>query len=80
MKRSLFALGLAVMASSSFAYNAQVDGGFSYFDHDSDWIDSNGQFDLQGTFYFEPMDTKNSPLNEAAFLGHTQSCIRKIWL
>ena len=46
MKRSLFALGLAAMASSSFAYNAQVDGGFSYFDHDSDWIDSNGQFDL----------------------------------
>ena len=70
MKRSLFALGLAVMSSSSFAYNAQVDAGFSYFDHDSDWIDSNGQFDLKGTFYFEPVDTKNSPFNEAAFLGH----------
>ena len=77
MKRSLFALGLAVMASSSFAYNAQVDGGFSYFDHDSDWIDSNGQFDLQGTFYFEPVDTKNSPLNEAAFLGHNSHVYAK---
>ncbi|OTG69484.1 putative porin [Acinetobacter sp. ANC 4470] len=73
MKRSLLALGLAAIASSSFAYNAQVDGGFSYFDNDDNITDSEGQFDLKGTFYFDSVSTKNTPLNEAAFLGHNSN-------
>ena len=73
MKRSLLALGLATIASSSFAYNAQVDGGFSYFDNDDNITDSEGQIDLKGTFYFDSVATKNTPLNEAAFLGHNSN-------
>ena len=70
MKQVLASLALALMASSSFAYDAQIDTGFSYFDRDDDITDAEGQFDLTGTVYFNPVIAKNAPLNEAAFLGH----------
>ena len=73
MKRTLLALGLAAIASSSFAYNAQLDGGFTYTDHDDNFTDTDNQFELKGTFYFNPVATKNAPLNEAAFLGHNSN-------
>lgn len=77
MKRTLLALGLAAIGSSSFAYNAQVDGGFSYFDHDDDWTDTHNQTDVKGTFYFQNVQEKTGPLNEAAFLGHNSNVYAK---
>ncbi len=77
MKRSLLALMLTTIAGSTFAYNAQLDGGFTYIDIDDDAIDSAGQLDAKGTFYFEPVQTKNGPLNEAAFLGHNSNVYGK---
>lgn len=73
MKRSLLALALATMATSSFAYDAQMDGGFTYFDIDQEDVKNAGQFDVKGTFYFEPVQTKNGPFNEAAFLGNNSN-------
>lgn len=73
MKRSLLALMLTTIAGSTFAYNAQLDGGFTYLDVDSDAIDQSGLFNGKATFYFEPVQTKNTPLNEAAFLGHNSN-------
>ncbi|WP_374665132.1 putative porin [Acinetobacter sp.] len=73
MKKILFALGLSLTASASFAYNGQIDGGFTYFDHDDSITDSNGAFDLSGTLYFNPVNAKYGPLNEAAFLGHNSN-------
>ena len=73
MKRSLFALGLAAIASSSFAYNAQLDGGFSYADHKNNYTDTDYQFGLKGTFYFNPVLETEAPLNETAFLGHNSN-------
>ncbi len=73
MKKVLTSLALALIASSSFAYDAQIDTGFSYFDRDDDITDAEGQFDLKGTFYFNPVIVKNAPLNEAAFLGHNSN-------
>lgn len=64
---------MALIASSSFAYDAQIDTGFSYFDRDDDITDAEGQFDLKVTFYFNPVIVKNAPLNEAAFLGHNSN-------
>lgn len=73
MKKTLLALGLALIASSSFAYNGQIDGGFTYFDYDDNVTDSSGAFGLQGTLYFNPVNAKHGPLNEAAFLGHNSN-------
>ncbi|QDK99414.1 putative porin [Acinetobacter tandoii] len=70
MKHVFVSLALAMMASTSFAYDAQINTGFSYFDRDDNITDAEGQFDLKGTFYFTPVMAKNVPLNEAAFLGH----------
>ncbi|EOR02580.1 hypothetical protein I593_03854 [Acinetobacter tandoii DSM 14970 = CIP 107469] len=64
---------MVLIASSSFIYNAQIDTGFSYFDRNDDITDAEGQFDLKGTFYFNPVIAKNGPLNEAAFLGHNSN-------
>ena len=77
MKRSLLAIAIATLASSSFAYNVQLDGGFSYFDHDNDFIDTDNQFDIKGTYYFNPVQSKTGPLNEAAFLGHNSNVYAK---
>ncbi|WP_227548556.1 hypothetical protein [Acinetobacter sp. ANC 4173] len=63
MKPVLASLAVALMASSSFAYNAETDTGFSHFDRDDNIPDAEGQFDLTGTVYFNPVRAKNAPLN-----------------
>jgi hypothetical protein len=70
MKPVLASLAVALMASSSFAYNAQLDTGFSYFDHNDNITDAERQVDLTGTVYFNPVIAKNAPLYKAVFLGH----------
>lgn len=72
MRLSFLAFALLAISTSSFAYNGQIDAGFTNFDHDSDIIDSNGQINLKGTYYFNPVTIKG-PLNEAAFLGHNSN-------
>ena len=73
MNKTLLALGLAVITSSTFAYDGQVDGGFTYTDWDNDIIDTDNTFNLKGTLYFDSVQTGNGPLNEAAFLGHNSN-------
>lgn len=73
MKRTLLALALATFTSSSFAYNAQIEGGYTYFDIDQEEVKNAGQFDAKGTLYFDPVQSNKGPLNEAAFLGHNSN-------
>lgn len=46
MKLSFFAFSLLAISSTSFAYNAQIEAGFTNFEHDNNFIDSNGQADV----------------------------------
>lgn len=73
MKRSLLALALTAIATSSFAYDAQIDGGYTYTDHDDNYTKSDHTIDLKGTFYLSPVQTKTGPLNEGAFLSHASN-------
>lgn len=73
MKRTLLALGLATLASSTFANIAQIDAGYTYTDHDDDYTKSDHTIDLKGTFYFSPVEAKTGPLNEGAFLTHASN-------
>ena len=73
MNKTLLALGLAVITSSSFAYDGQIDGGFTYKDWDNDIVDTDNTFNLKGTLYFDSVQTGKGPLNEAAFLGHNSN-------
>lgn len=77
MKRTLLGLALTAITTSSFAFQAQIDGDFTYFDFDNDAIDTAGQFDLKGTYYLAPVLNKNGPLNEAAFLSHSSNVYGK---
>ena len=72
MKLSFFAFSLLAISSTSFAYNAQIEAGFTNFEHDNNFIDSNGQADVTGTYYFSPVLIKG-PFNEATFLGHNSN-------
>ena len=73
MKHFFIALGLTTLATSSFAYNAQIDGGYTYTDHDDNFTKSDHTIDLKGTFYFSPVQSKTGPLNEGAFLTHASN-------
>lgn len=73
MNKTLLALGLAVIASSSFAYDGQIDGGYTYTDWDNDIVDTDNTFNLKGTLYFDSVQTGKGPLNEAAFLGNNSN-------
>lgn len=72
MNKLFIALGLMGLASTSFAYNGQVEGGYTFRDYDSNAVDTSGLFELKGTFYFDNVNAKG-PLNEAAFLGHNSN-------
>ncbi|HCM30816.1 MAG TPA: putative porin, partial [Acinetobacter radioresistens] len=56
---------LAVTGTAN-AYQAEVGASASYVDPDNG--DSGSAFGVNGTYYFNPVQTRNAPLAEAAFL------------
>ena len=67
------ALVAAVFAGvgTAHAYQAEVGASLAYIDPDS--ADSIVGFAVDGTYYFNPVQIKNSPLNEAAFLNRASN-------
>lgn len=61
---SLFAMG-------ANAYQAEVGASFNIIDPDAG--DSGNSFGLDGAYYFAPVQNKNGPLNEAAFLNRASN-------
>lgn len=53
------------------AYQAEVGVSGSYIDYDD--IDAAKSFEVDGTYYFSPIQVKNNPLNEAAFLNRASN-------
>ena len=62
------ALATALIASlgTAHAYQAEVGGTINLIDPDNG--DTSTGFAIDGTYYFKPVQVKNNPLNEAAFL------------
>lgn len=67
------ALATALLAGLSTAHAYQAEIGGSLFVIDPDHADTSTGFALDGTFYFNPVQVKNSPLNEAAFLNRASN-------
>lgn len=70
MKKTLIATtallaGLSVSSMAS-AYQAEVGGSYNYLDPDH--ASGVSQVGVNGTYYFNPVQTRNAPLAEAAFL------------
>lgn len=74
MKKSLIATalfaGLAITGTAN-AYQSEIGGNYSYLD--PEYSGGVSQFGLNGTYYFNPVQTRNSPLAEAAFLDKSSN-------
>ncbi|MCA4779869.1 putative porin [Acinetobacter towneri] len=69
------AVATALLAglSTAHAYQAEIGGSLLVIDPDYENADTSTGFALDGTFYFNPVQVKNSPLNEAAFLNRASN-------
>lgn len=64
-------LSALALTGTAHAYQAEVGGSYTYVDPDH--ADSVSQFGVDGTYYFNPVQIRNSPLNEAAFLDRASN-------
>jgi hypothetical protein len=65
------ALLSALQSGTAHAYQAEVGGTYAYTDIDNG--DSANTFAVDGAYYFKPVQTRNAPLNEAAFLDRASN-------
>lgn len=67
---------MALTGTAAHAYQAEVGGSYTYTDWDD--FDATHSFGIDGTYYFNPVQIRNSPLNEAAFLDRASNVNAKI--
>ena len=67
------ALTTALIASFGTAHAYQAEIGSTIAVVDPDHGDTSTGFALDGTYYFNPVQVKNNPLNEAAFLNRSSN-------
>ncbi|WP_374665130.1 putative porin [Acinetobacter sp.] len=64
-------LSAVAMTGAAHAYQAEVGASAGYIDPDNGG--SGSQFGVNGTYYFNPVQTRNAPLAEAAFLDRASN-------
>ncbi len=64
-------LSALAMTGTAHAYQAEVGASAGYIDPDNGG--SGSQFGVNGTYYFNPVQTRNAPLAEAAFLDRASN-------
>ena len=71
LKKLALATALLAGLGTAHAYQAEVGGSIDVLDRDKGGSDTG--FAVDGTYYFNPVQVKNSPLNEAAFLNRASN-------
>src|SRR5690606_6177276 len=71
LKKLTLATALIASLGTAHAYQAEVGGTIALVDPDNG--DTSTGFAIDGTYYFNPVQVKNSPLNEAAFLNRASN-------
>ena len=71
LKKLALATALIASLGTAHAYQAEVGGTIALVDPDNG--DTSNGFAIDGTYYFNPVQVKNSPLNEAAFLNRASN-------
>ena len=71
LKKLALATALIASLGTAHAYQAEVGGTIALVDPDNG--DTSTGFAIDGTYYFNPVQVKNSPLNEAAFLNRASN-------
>ncbi|NHB56853.1 putative porin [Acinetobacter shaoyimingii] len=64
-------LSALALSATAHAYQAEVGASAGYVDPDNG--SSGSDFGVYGTYYFNPVQTRNSPLAEAAFLDRASN-------
>ena len=64
-------LSALVLTGTAHAYQAEVGASAAYLDPDHGG--SGSAFGVDGTYYFNPVQTRNAPLAEAAFLDRASN-------
>jgi hypothetical protein len=64
-------LSAIAVTGTAHAYQAEVGGSYTYTDPDH--YDNTHSFGVDGTYYFNPVQTRNAPLAEAAFLNRASN-------
>lgn len=62
---------VCAFSAAANAYQAEVGGSYIYTDFDKG--SNTHSFGVDGTYYFKPVQTRNAPLNEAAFLDRASN-------
>lgn len=71
LKKIALATALFAGLGNAYAYQAEVGGTIAYVDPDH--ADADFGFGLDGKYFFNPVEVKNYPLNEAAFLNRASN-------
>ncbi|MEK5769648.1 MULTISPECIES: putative porin [Acinetobacter] len=71
LKKLTLATALIASLGTAHAYQTEVGGTIALVDPDNG--DTSTGFAIDGTYYFNPVQVKNSPLNEAAFLNRASN-------
>ncbi len=70
-KKIVLATALIAGLGNAYAYQAEVGGTIAYVDPDH--ADSDFGFGIDGKYFFNPVEVKDYPLNEAAFLNRASN-------
>src|SRR5690606_6482110 len=71
LKKLTLATALIASLGTAHAYQAEIGASLDLIDRDQGGSDVG--FAIDGTYYFNPVQVKNSPLNEAAFLNRASN-------
>jgi len=71
LKKIALATALVATFGTTHAYQTEIGGTIALVDPDH--ADTSTGFAIDGTYYFNPVQIKNSPLNEAAFLNRASN-------
>ncbi|AOA59637.1 putative porin [Acinetobacter larvae] len=69
-------LSMVAVAAPAFAYQAEVGGSYVFTDFDD--LKDTHSFGLDGTYYIKDVQTRDAPLNEAAFLDRATNIKAKV--
>ena len=69
-------LSVCAFSATAHAYQAEVGGSYTFTDFDNN--SDTHSFGVDGTYYFKPVQTRNAPLNEAAFLDRASNASAKV--
>ena len=64
-------LSALAITGTANAYQAEIGASAGLIDPDN--ASSSGSFGVDGTYYFNPVQTRNAPLAEAAFLDRASN-------